>query len=201
MSGLAKTFYCQGRQGTPRTPRKIKAFLFALHALLGVLREPWRSLRSFSFVTVFFVIGLSCHPFKASANDAAPLTADPALEARVMLIADELRCLVCQNETIAASQAALAIDLRQQIRTRLQRGESATQVIDSMVQRYGEFVRYRPAFNPTTALLWTGPFVLLALAAFVLMKNIRRRAAPLPALSAEEMQRLDALLGRGASLP
>lgn len=137
----------------------------------------------------------------AHANDAAPLAADPALEARVMLIAEELRCLVCQNETIAASQAALAVDLRQQIRTRLRQGESPTQVIDFMVQRYGEFVRYRPAFNPTTALLWIGPFVLLALAGFVLMKNIRRRAEPPTAFSDEEVQRLDGLLGRGAARP
>ena len=135
------------------------------------------------------------------ANDAAPLAADPALEARVMLIAEELRCLVCQNETIAASQAALAVDLRQQIRTRLRQGQSPAQVIDYMVQRYGEFVRYRPAFNPTTALLWIGPFVLLALAAFALMRNIRRRAEPPAAFSDEEVRRLDALLGHELAPP
>ena len=193
MSGPKEKADRKGREGTQRTPRKKNLFLVRF---LGDLCAPWRSLRNVSFVMIFFVI-----PLTARATEAAPLAADPALEARVMLIAEELRCLVCQNETIAASQAALAVDLRQQIRTRLRQGELPAQVIDFMVQRYGEFVRYRPAFNPTTALLWIGPFVLLALAAFVLMKNIRRRAEPLPAFSDEEVQRLDALIGRGALLP
>ncbi|CAM5793783.1 cytochrome c-type biogenesis protein [Rhizobacter fulvus] len=137
------------------------------------------------------------------ANEAAPLAADPALEARVLRVAEELRCLVCQNETIAASQAELAVDLRRQIRTRLQQGESEAQILDFMVQRYGEFVRYRPAFSPTTALLWIGPFALLGLAAFVLAMNIRRRrddARPAD-LSDAESQRLAELLGPGTVRP
>lgn len=141
--------------------------------------------------------------FAAHANEAAPLAADPALEARVMRVAEELRCLVCQNETIAASQADLAVDLRQQIRSKLVRGDSEAQILDFMVQRYGAFVRYRPAFNPTTALLWAGPFLLLALAAFVLAKNIRRRradAAPAE-LSEAETRRVVELLGHGAVQP
>ena len=120
-----------------------------------------------------------------------------------MLVAEELRCLVCQNETIAASQADLAVDLRQQIRTQLQRGQSEAQILDFMVQRYGAFVRYRPALNPTTLLLWVGPFLLLALAAFVLAKNIQRRrhdAAPAE-LSEAEARRLEELLGEGAARP
>ena len=139
----------------------------------------------------------------AGAAEAAPLAADPALEARVMRVADELRCLVCQNETIAASQADLAVDLRQQIRTKLAQNESETQILDFMVQRYGDFVRYRPAMNPTTALLWLGPFVLLALAAFVLAKTIRRRpadAASLPLTDAEN-RRLAQLLNEGTAPP
>src|SRR4051812_8383524 len=91
----------------------------------------------------------------AHGREAAPLAGDPALEARVLQIADELRCLVCQNETLAASQAALAIDLRQQIRSRLQQGESDARIVDFMVERYGEFIRYRPTFSIITALLWT----------------------------------------------
>ena len=132
----------------------------------------------------------------AQAKEAAPLDSNPALEARVMAVSEELRCLVCQNETLAASQADLALDLRKQIRMQLQQGRSEAQIIDFMVQRYGEFVRYRPPFNPTTALLWAGPFVLLALAAFVLATNIRRRrpgALPAP-LNAEEAKRLNELL-------
>ncbi len=141
--------------------------------------------------------------FAAHANEAAPLAADPVLEARVMRVAEELRCLVCQNETIGASQADLAVDLRKQIRAKLKLGESEAQILDFMVQRYGEFVRYRPAFNPTTALLWVGPFALLALAAFVLATNIRRRRldAPPPELSEAESLRLAELLGNGAARP
>jgi len=141
--------------------------------------------------------------FAAHANEAAPLAADPALEAHVMRVAEELRCLVCQNETIGASQADLAVDLRKQIRTKLKQGESEAQILDFMVQRYGEFVRYRPAFSATTALLWVGPFALLALAAFVLAANIRRRRrdAPSPELSEAESQRLAELLGNGGARP
>ena len=135
-----------------------------------------------------------------SAKEAVPLSNDPALEARVMQVAEELRCLVCQNETIAASQAELAVDLRKQIRLKLQQGQSQAQILDFMVARYGEFVRYRPAFSATTALLWAGPFLLLVLAAYVLANNIRRRridAVQQPLTEAEE-RRLDELLGTGA---
>lgn len=144
----------------------------------------------------------------ADAKDALPLSADPVLEARVMAVAEELRCLVCQNETIAASQADLAVDLRKQIRIKLQQGQSEAQILDFMVARYGEFVRYRPALNAGTVLLWIGPFALLAVAGVVLMMNIRQRrrlGAALPPLNEAETQRLKALLGvaetAGASRP
>ena len=135
-----------------------------------------------------------------SAKEAVPLSNDPALEARVMQVAEELRCLVCQNETIAASQAELAVDLRKQIRLKLQQGQSQAQILDFMVARYGEFVRYRPAFSATTALLWAGPFLLLVLAAYVLANNIRRRRidAVQQPLTEAEARRLDELLGTGA---
>jgi cytochrome c-type biogenesis protein CcmH len=146
---------------------------------------------------------LALSAFAVGAKEAAPLSNDPALEARVMKVAEELRCLVCQNETIAASQADLAQDLRKQIRVKLQQGQSEAQILDFMVARYGEFVRYRPTFNATTALLWAGPFALLLLAAFVLAKNIqRRRAEAAPrALDADEARRLTELLGDGAARP
>ena len=137
------------------------------------------------------------------ANEAQPLSSDPALEARVLRVAEELRCLVCQNETISASQADLAVDLRKQIRLKLQQGQTEAEILDFMVERYGEFVRYRPAFSATNALLWAGPFALLLLAGFVLLKNIRRRrvdAAP-RALSDAETRRLDELLRDGAEKP
>jgi cytochrome c-type biogenesis protein CcmH len=88
---------------------------------------------------------------------------DPALEKRVMALAEELRCLVCQNQTLADSHAALAVDLKNRIRELLREGKTEREVLDFMVQRYGDFVLYRPPLRAATALLWTGPFILLAL--------------------------------------
>ena len=136
-------------------------------------------------------------------SKAAPLSADPALEARVLKIAEELRCLVCQNETIAASQADLAKDLRQQIREQLGQGRTQAQILEFMAQRYGDFVLYRPPLQLSTVLLWVGPFVLLLVAAGVLLMNIRRRdpqteAAP---LSPAELQRAQRLLDDAGGAP
>ncbi|HSV71856.1 MAG TPA: cytochrome c-type biogenesis protein [Methylibium sp.] len=126
---------------------------------------------------------------------AAPLAADPALEARVYAIAAELRCLVCQNETIAASQADLAVDLRKQIRQKLAAGQSEREILDFMTARYGDFVLYRPPLKATTVLLWAGPFVLLLVGGAVLAINIRRRRASIAAsLSPADAQRARDLL-------
>jgi cytochrome c-type biogenesis protein CcmH len=144
------------------------------------------------------LLALACAA--APAQQAPPRADDPALEAHVLRIADELRCLVCQNETIAASNADLAVDLRQQIRTQLQQGRSEAQIREFMVQRYGDFVLYRPPVKGSTWALWAGPFVLLLVAAGALVATIRRRrreaAAPAP-LSAAEQERLRRLLGDG----
>jgi cytochrome c-type biogenesis protein CcmH len=128
---------------------------------------------------------LLCGP--AMAGEAAPLAADPALEARVMHLAEELRCLVCQNQTIADSHAGLALDLKTQIREQLRAGRSEAQVLDYMVARYGDFVLYRPPVKASTALLWFGPFVLLALGAGAAFVVVRRRRP----------QRADAALTEG----
>jgi cytochrome c-type biogenesis protein CcmH len=129
------------------------------------------------------------------ATEAPNSAADPVLEARVMAVAEELRCLVCQNETIAASHADLAVDLRKQIRTKLGEGQSERQIIDFMVERYGEFVRYRPPLNATTVLLWMGPFALLLAGAYALMRAIRgRQKLTPPNLSEAERARARQLL-------
>ena len=130
------------------------------------------------------------------AQEARPLAEDPVLEAKVMRIAEELRCLVCQNETIAASHADLAVDLRKQIRQKLQQGQSEQQILDFMVQRYGDFVLYRPPVKSSTWLLWGGPFVLLVAALLGLSWTIRRRraAADTP-LRSDEAERVRRLLG------
>ena len=139
----------------------------------------------------------------AWAKDAAPLVADPALEARVMVIAEELRCLVCQNETLAASNADLAVDLRKQIRIKLVAGQTQPQILDFMVQRYGDFVLYRPPLKASTVLLWAGPFALLLLAAVAMAMSIhrRRREGAGGELSAEEVQRAQQLLQESPAPP
>ncbi len=109
------------------------------------------------------------------ASDAVPTAANPALEKRVMALSEELRCLVCQNQTIAESHAGLAVDLKNQIREQMSAGKSDQAILDYMVARYGDFVLYRPPVKATTVLLWFGPFALLAGALGFLLYNIRRR--------------------------
>jgi cytochrome c-type biogenesis protein CcmH len=111
----------------------------------------------------------------AFAKEAAPAAADPVAEARLMELSSELRCLVCQNQTIADSNAELAVDLRNEIREKIQTGMSDAEIKDFMVARYGDFVLYRPPVKATTLALWVGPFLLLAVGGGVLFYNLRRR--------------------------
>ena len=122
---------------------------------------------------------------------------DPALEARACELSAELRCLVCQNQSIDDSDAPLARDLRVLIRERLVQGESNAQVVDYLVSRYGEFVLLKPRLNARTILLWGGPFAILLIGSLVIF--LRRRkgsglAVPEQALSADEQARLDDIL-------
>ena len=112
----------------------------------------------------------------ATAKEAAPAADDPVLEARVLRIAAELRCLVCQNQTIADSHADLAIDLRRQVREMLVRGDSERQILDYMTARYGDFVLYRPPLKSTTAILWFAPGAMLVGGLVVLVLVLRRRS-------------------------
>ena len=116
----------------------------------------------------------------AQAKDAAPAAADPVLEARMQRIAIELRCLVCQNQTIADSPAGLSDDLRREIREQLLRGATDQQVVQYMTDRYGDFIRYRPPVKGSTMALWIGPAVLLVLGVAVLVIALRRRAKLAP---------------------
>ena len=111
------------------------------------------------------------------AGEAQPLAADPALEARLKSMSQELRCLVCQNSTLADSSAPLAEDLRKEIRAQMRAGKSDQEVIDYLVARYGDFVRYRPPVNNSTALLWFGPFLILIIGGFVLYRVLKKHAA------------------------
>jgi cytochrome c-type biogenesis protein CcmH len=118
------------------------------------------------------LLALAGLAFGQSAEVANP---DPRVEERLKALALELRCLVCQNQTIADSNAPLAVDLRQQIRAQIAQGRSDDQIRDYMVERYGDFVLYKPPFKATTAVLWAAPFLLLALGAGVLFGVVRRR--------------------------
>lgn len=112
----------------------------------------------------------------ASANEAAPAAADPVLEAKMIDITAELRCLVCQNQTIADSNADLAVDLRRQVREMLVRGDNRQQILDYMTARYGDFVLYRPPLKATTAVLWFAPWLLLVGGLVLLVVVLRRRS-------------------------
>ena len=113
----------------------------------------------------------------AFAGEAQPLAEDPALEARLRAMSQELRCLVCQNSTLADSSAPLAEDLRKEIRVQMRAGKSDKEVVDYLVERYGDFVRYRPPVNNSTALLWFGPFLILIIGGFVLYRVLKKHAA------------------------
>ncbi|HEY8974690.1 MAG TPA: cytochrome c-type biogenesis protein [Burkholderiaceae bacterium] len=113
---------------------------------------------------------------KFEAPTARLTAADPALEARMLAITGELRCLVCQNQTIADSHADLAVDLRQEVREMLQKGQTPEQIRKYMTDRYGDFVLYRPPLKASTAVLWLAPGVLLAIALLALVVVIRKRA-------------------------
>lgn len=130
------------------------------------------------------------------AKEATPLAEDPVVEQRLMRISEELRCLVCQNESLAGSQAELAQDLRREVRDLIKQGNSDQQVKDFLVSRYGDFVLYRPQLKPSTWVLWGGPFVLLIVGLAVLVNYLRRRSRLIgeTPLSEAEQRRAEVLL-------
>lgn len=128
--------------------------------------------------------------------EAAPLAQDPVVEARLVGLSQELRCLVCQNESLASSHAELADDLRREVRDLIRQGKTDQEVKDFLVARYGDFVLYRPEVKPLTWVLWFGPFVLLLLAVLFLGRylQIRRTQLKPQALSDEDRARAEQLL-------
>jgi cytochrome c-type biogenesis protein CcmH len=106
--------------------------------------------------------------------EAQPLAQDPVVEQRMISITQDLRCLVCQNESLAGSHAELAEDLRREVREQVRQGKTDQQIVDYLVARYGNFVRYKPPFEASTALLWLGPFALLAVGMLLLLRRVRR---------------------------
>lgn len=130
------------------------------------------------------------------AKEAQPASDDPVLEERVMNLSKELRCLVCQNETLADSRADLAEDLRNQIREQMKAGKSDKEIVGYLTQRYGKFILYNPPVDPTTYLLWFGPFVLLLAGLFLLFRFVKQRRELITdqPLSNDERQRAEELL-------
>lgn len=129
-----------------------------------------------SLVLLMFGLSIQLH-----AAEAQRVSDDPVLEAKVQSLSEVLRCLVCQNQNLADSHADLAIDLKNQVRDMLRQGKSEKQVIDYMVERYGDFVLYSPPLKTTTWLLWAGPFLLLVsglAGLFMMLKRRRERVIP-----------------------
>jgi cytochrome c-type biogenesis protein CcmH len=135
----------------------------------------------------------------AWAKEATPLAEDPVVEQRLIAISEELRCLVCQNESLAGSRSDLAMDLRRELRSLIKQGKTDDEIREFMVSRYGDFVLYRPPVKPSTWLLWAGPFGLMALGVAALFVYLRRRNVDIGAdlLTDDERKRAEKLLQEG----
>jgi len=144
---------------------------------------------------LLLIAAIALSPLLALAADAVPTEKDAVAASRAVKLSEKLRCLVCQNQTIADSNAELAQDLRRQIHEQIAAGKSDDEIVDYMVARYGDFVLYQPPVKATTALLWAGPALLLLLGFFGLVKILRGRGeSEVPPLTADERQRVARLL-------
>jgi len=151
----------------------------------------------------YLLISLLCLlPVFSYAGEAKDMAADPVLEKRMIGLAENLRCLVCQNESLASSHSDLAEDLRREVREQMQKGMTDQEIIDYLVSRYGDFVLYDPPVKKTTLVLWYGPFALLLAGGGMLVYQLRRRKSQIAEteLSAEETQRAAELLDETAEL-
>ena len=145
----------------------------------------------------YLLIMLICLlPAYSYAGEAKDLAEDPVLEQRMVKLAENLRCLVCQNESLASSRSDLAKDLRQEVREKMKQGMSDKEIVDFLVSKYGDFVLFDPPMKSYTILLWYGPFALLLIGLVGLVIQLRKRKTAIPEtqLSAEQAQRAAALL-------
>jgi cytochrome c-type biogenesis protein CcmH len=133
------------------------------------------------------------------AKEAVPVAEDPELERRMVTLSEELRCLVCQNETIAASRADFANDVRREIREQMKADKSDKEIVDFLVARYGDFVLYRPPVKSSTFFLWFGPFIFLVIGAIILFVYLRRRRKQIeePVLTERQLKQAESLLKEG----
>jgi len=146
------------------------------------------------FLYFFLLLAVLAAPAAHAATSPEEMLANPALEQRARALSKQLRCLVCQNQSIDDSNAELADDLRRLVRERLKAGDSDQQIIDFLTARYGDFVLLKPPVEPATWGLWFGPAALLVVGAGGIVLHLRRRRAEPEALSAAEQARLEALL-------
>jgi len=144
------------------------------------------------------LLGMLLAPAALHAEPAPVPALSADQEQRADRLAHGLRCLVCQNQTLAESNAPLALDMRKLIRDQLAEGKTDAQVMRFFQDRYGDFVRYDPPFKPATWLLWLGPFALLALGFLVLARTLKRRAGMRAPLTADERERAARLLDSGS---
>jgi cytochrome c-type biogenesis protein CcmH len=130
------------------------------------------------------------------AKEAAPIAEDPEIERRMIALSEDLRCLVCQNESLAGSRADFANDLRREIREQMKANKSDKEIVDFLVARYGDFVLYRPPVKTTTLFLWFGPFIFLIVGAVILVVYLKRRRKQIeePVLSEQQRKQAEALL-------
>lgn len=181
---------------TQRTPSLIMKPNDAQHPRCHLI--PGRVYKLLSVLCVSAaILFLSAIPHPATAARLDGIDLPEQYEHRYKALIDQLRCLVCQNETLADSDAELAADLRREIREKMVQGQSDKQITDFLVARYGDFVLYNPPVKPTTVMLWYGPFALLALGVLIAVITIRRRGRRAPAtLDDEQHRQVQALLRR-----
>lgn len=153
-------------------------------------------MKTHGIIAVFAVLALM--PGASFAVQPSEMLKDQALEARARALSEELRCMVCQNQSIDDSDAALAADLRVLLRERIAAGDSDSAVVDFLVARYGEFILLRPRFNWETALLWVAPAGALVIGGLVAVVTSRRRRPADPPLDAREEEALRRLLSDGS---
>jgi cytochrome c-type biogenesis protein CcmH len=151
--------------------------------------------------SVFLALLWTCSACSLMAMEAAPNAQDPVVEARMVHISEELRCMVCQNESLASSHAELAGDLREEVRSLIRQNKTDDEIKAFLITRYGDFVLYRPTVKPMTWALWFGPFALLlaALTAMVMYLRQRQRQAPQACWTEEQLKKAERLLKDGES--
>jgi cytochrome c-type biogenesis protein CcmH len=160
-----------------------------------------RSFALFCQPSVLVALLWMCLAGSLMAREAEPSAQDPLVEARMLHISEELRCMVCQNESLASSHAELAGDLREEVRSLIRQNKTDDEIKAFLITRYGDFVLYRPAVKPMTWALWFGPFVLLflALTAMVMYLRHRQRQTPQAGWTDEELKKAERLLKDGES--